>query len=108
MKDVLNVGQLVLPLARGLANSLADATCGEDDERHKQQQDPCQFPAQQHDHESGEDQGEQLLKEFRQHAGHGKLHPLNVIHYGGDQSAGGVFLVEGRRTPQDRVVQFIA
>jgi ABC-type multidrug transport system fused ATPase/permease subunit len=45
MKDVLNVCQLILPLARGVPNAAADLSCGVHNERYEQQQDPRQFAA---------------------------------------------------------------
>ncbi len=108
VKNVLDVGQFVLSLARGLAHPAPDPSRREDDEGNKQQQHPGQFSAQQHHHERGENQGKELLQEFRQHARHGELHALDVVDDGRNQCAGGVLLKKRRRTPQDGVVEIIA
>ena len=62
--DVLNLRQLVLPLARRLAHPAPDASRGADNHRHKQQQHP-RHPAAHHDHRADhEQQREELLQKI--------------------------------------------
>ena len=39
-----------------------------------------EMPAQSNDREGDEDEGKELLQEFRQHARHRELHTLYVVH----------------------------
>ena len=108
MQDILNVRQLILAAAGGVAYPVSDLVGRENNRRQKKNQNPGQ-PATQHDHKRGrEDQREDLLQEFRQHARHGVLHPLDVVDDGREQGARGVLLEEGRRPPQDGGVHVIA
>ena len=71
MKNVLDIGQLVLAPASGVPNAAANFCGGENNEGHKQQEEPGQPPPQ-HDHNpGGKHKGEELLQEFRHYAGHG-------------------------------------
>src|SRR5690348_6687020 len=108
VEQVVDVGQLVLTAAGGVAHPPANPARGKNHERDKQDQDPGQLAAQHDDHAGDKDEGEHLLQEFSQHRGHGVLHALNVVNDGGEQSAGGVALEEGCRTTQDRVVHIVA
>src|SRR3954470_6544494 len=46
MQDVLDVGQFVLATARSVSHPCADLAGRENNERHKQQEQPSQVPAQ--------------------------------------------------------------
>ena len=108
LQDVLDVGQFVLPAARGVPHPASDLSRRVDDERDKQQQHPGKFPPQ-HDHrDGGEQKGKELLQKFRQHARHGVLHSLDVVDDGRDQRPRGVLLKKRRRAPQHGVVQIVA
>ena len=96
MKDVLNLGQLVLTAASGVPHAPSNLPRGINNEGDEQQQQPCQPSAENNHDRGGENKREQLLQEFRQYGGHGKLHALYVIHDRGNQSAGGMLLKERR------------
>src|SRR6266567_3957372 len=71
MKNVLDIGQLVLAPAGGAPHAHTDLGGGKNDEGYKQQQQPGQPPPQ-HDHNTGgKHKSEELLQEFRHYAGHG-------------------------------------
>ncbi len=105
VQNVLDLGQLVLSVARGVRTRPPILRRRIDDDGNEQQQHPGQLAAQQDDHERGEDKGEELLQELRHHGRHGVLHPLDVIDDRGQQGAGGVLLKESRRAPQNGVVR---
>ena len=69
---------------------------------------PGKLTTQDDHHYGGEQECEELLQEFGQHARHGELDALNVVDDGRDQCPRCVFLKEGNRAPQDRVVEIVA
>ena len=107
LQNVLDVGDLVLAFAGGGAHPLADAPRRQDDEGNEDGQHPGKASAEQDDHRGGEQEGEELLQEFRHHGGDGVLHPVNVAYDRRQQRAGGVLLEERHRAPQCCRVEFV-
>ena len=108
VQDVVDLGELVLPAAGGVADAAADAMHRDHDERNEQQQHPGQLAAEQDNHDGGEDQGKELLQELGQHGRHGSLHALDVVDQRGEQRAGGEAVKEGDGAAEDGVVEVVA
>ena len=83
VQNVLDLCQFVLSLARGLPHLAADSAGRPENNRNKEQQHPGQLAAQNNlPRQVSEDEGKELLQQFRQHRRHGKLHPLDVVDQG--------------------------
>ena len=108
LQDVLDVSDLVLAFARGGAHALADPPRRHDDEGNKDGEHPGKASAEQDDHGGGEQEGKELLQEFRHHGGNRVLHAVNVAHNRRQQCAGGVLLEERNRAPQGSRVELVA
>src|SRR5262249_14782291 len=108
VQDVLDVGEFVLPPARGVTHAPADLLGRVDDKRNEKHQDPGQVVSQHHHHSDHEDQGEELLHEFGQRDGKSGLHLLHVVDGGRNQSASRVTGKKGGRAVQDFVVELVA
>jgi hypothetical protein len=85
VENILHVGELILPAARGRPDAPANAHRRKNDERNKQQEHPGKLTAQNHDKDRSKDEGEELLQKLRQHARHGELDPFDVVDDGRDQ-----------------------
>src|SRR5208283_378219 len=108
LQYVLDIGDLVLPFARGGAHPLTDPPRRHDHEGNEDGEHPCQASAQQDHDGRGEQEGEELLQELRQHRGQRVLHPVNVAHDRRQQRAGGVLLEERDRALQRGLIEFVA
>ncbi len=107
VQDVLDLGQLVLPMAGGVANATPHTACGADHHRNEDDQHPGQLAAHDDNNACRKDQGEELLQEFRQHRRHRVLDALDVIDDGGQDGAGRVPLEELHGATQDGLVQVV-
>ena len=108
VQDVLNVGQLVLPAARGPAHVTSDPENGRRRDDTKHWQHPGQLaPERDHDHHhAGQRAG--LLQKIRQDRRRRVLNPFDVVDQRRQQGPRGVLLEERHRPAQDRLVQIVA
>jgi hypothetical protein len=108
VQDVLNVGELVLPAARGAANIAADAEDRSGGDQAEERQNPRQAPTERDHDDHHEGEREELLQEIRQDRRRCVLDALNVVDERRKQRTGGVFLEESDRPAQDGLVQVVA
>ncbi len=108
VEDVLDLGELVLPLARGAADAAADFAGGEQDDGDEEEDDPGEPAAVDDDDAGEEEEGEDLLERVAEDAGHGGLDALDVVDEGGEEGAGGVLLEERHGAAHDGVVEVVA
>ena len=107
VQDVLDLGQLVLPMPRGVPHASSHPPRRTDDHRHEEEQHPCQLAAHDDDEPRGEDEGKELLQKLREHRRHRVLHALDVIDDGGEDRAGGVPLEELHGAAQDGLIEVV-
>jgi hypothetical protein len=64
VQDVLNLSELILAVACGVANAAADPAGGADNYRDKDQQNPGELSSHHNDNGSGENETENLLQKL--------------------------------------------
>ena len=105
VQDVLDLGQLVLPLRVVLRTRCPMRRADISTNGTKMTSTQASRPPKRTTTTRGEEEGEELLKKLRQHGRNGVLHALDVVDDRRQQRAGRVLLEERDRAPQRRGVE---
>ena len=108
MQNILNFRQLVLAMARGVADAAADLARRKNNHGDEQQQDPGKFPPRITTTIATETKVKNCCRSSDSTRRHGVLHALNVVDDGGEQCASGVFGKKCGRAAQQGGVEIVA